>query len=67
MALTIHQEPDNALSFPTWVIHISSVIEWGIAMALVWKYAEVSGVVCVLATDAACNTQIIFQCNLLGV
>jgi len=58
LALTIHQEPDNALSFPTWVIHISSVIEWGIAMALVWKYAEVTGMVCVLVTDAACNTQI---------
>ncbi|DBA71053.1 TPA: hypothetical protein ACH3X2_14307 [Trebouxia sp. C0005] len=43
LALRIHQEPDNALSFPTWVIHISSVIEWGIAMALVWKYAEVTG------------------------
>lgn len=44
-ALTIHQEPENALSFPTWVIHISSVIEWAIAMALVWKYAEVTGAV----------------------
>ena len=43
VALTIHQEPENALSFPTWVIHISSVIEWTIAMALVWKYAEVTG------------------------
>ncbi len=43
LAFTVHQEPDNALSFPTWVIHISSVIEWGIAMALVWKYAEVTG------------------------
>lgn len=43
LALTIHQEPENALSFPTWVIHISSVIEWAIAMALVWKYAEVTG------------------------
>ena len=43
LAFTIHQEPENALSFPTWVIHISSVVEWAIAMALVWKYAEVTG------------------------
>lgn len=43
VAFTIHQEPDNALSLPTWIIHISSVIEWAIAMALVWKYAEVTG------------------------
>ena len=43
VAFTIRQEPDNALSFPTWVIHISSVLEWAIAMALVWKYAEVTG------------------------
>lgn len=43
LAFTIHQEPENALSFPTWVIHISSVIEWAIAMSLVWKYAEVTG------------------------
>ena len=42
-AFSIHQEPDNALSFPTWVIHISSVIEWVVAMALVWRYAEVTG------------------------
>lgn len=43
IAFTIHQEPEKALSFPTWVIHISSVIEWAIAMSLVWKYAEVTG------------------------
>ena len=43
VAFTIHQEPDNALSLPTWIIHISSVIEWAIAMALVWKYADVTG------------------------
>ena len=46
IAFTIHQEPENALSFPTWVIHISSVIEWAIAMSLVWKYAEVTGTAC---------------------
>uniref|UniRef100_A0A7N0SYX8 Ycf49-like protein n=1 Tax=Kalanchoe fedtschenkoi TaxID=63787 RepID=A0A7N0SYX8_KALFE len=36
-------EPANALSLPTWAIHVSSVAEWVIAMALVWQYAEKSG------------------------
>ncbi|KAK2989149.1 hypothetical protein RJ640_027223 [Escallonia rubra] len=36
-------EPSNALSLPTWAIHVSSVVEWIIAMALVWQYAEESG------------------------
>ncbi|KAK3265745.1 hypothetical protein CYMTET_25601 [Cymbomonas tetramitiformis] len=38
-----HSEPSNALSLPTWTIHISSLVEWLVAMGLVWKYAEVSG------------------------
>ncbi|CAN8062454.1 unnamed protein product [Agarophyton chilense] len=38
----IHQEPSNALSFPTWIIHLSSLIEWLIAMGLVWQYADSS-------------------------
>eukprot|EP00878_Enallax_costatus_P008426 GHUV01008807.1.p1 GENE.GHUV01008807.1~~GHUV01008807.1.p1 ORF type:complete len:191 (+),score=26.79 GHUV01008807.1:75-647(+) len=42
-ALTIHTEPANALSLPTWAIHVSSVTEWVAAMALMWRYAEVSG------------------------
>jgi hypothetical protein len=33
----------NALSIPTWVIHTSSVLEWIIAIVLVWRYAEVTG------------------------
>ncbi|CAN4127448.1 unnamed protein product [Withania somnifera] len=36
-------EPSNALSLPTWVIHVSSVVEWITAMALVWQYGEKSG------------------------
>nr|XP_017238404.1 PREDICTED: uncharacterized protein LOC108211311 [Daucus carota subsp. sativus] len=36
-------EPSNALSLPTWAIHVSSVAEWVIAMALVWQYGEKSG------------------------
>ena len=35
-------EPANALSLPTWVIHVSSLVEWLIAMGLVWEYAEVT-------------------------
>lgn len=38
---SLHMEPANALSFPTWVIHVSSLIEWLVAMGLVWKYSEV--------------------------
>ncbi|GBF79373.1 DUF2499 domain-containing protein [Aphanothece sacrum] len=33
----------NALSIPTWIVHVSSVIEWVAAIWLVWTYAEVSG------------------------
>ncbi len=33
----------NALSIPTWIIHISSVIEWIVAIWLIWTYGEVSG------------------------
>ncbi|KAG2427024.1 hypothetical protein HYH02_014670 [Chlamydomonas schloesseri] len=39
-ALTIHTEPANALSLPTWAIHVSSVVEWVTAMGLMWRYAE---------------------------
>ncbi|XP_010448827.1 PREDICTED: uncharacterized protein LOC104731211 isoform X2 [Camelina sativa] len=36
-------EPANALSLPTWAVHVSSVVEWFTAMALVWKYGERKG------------------------
>lgn len=42
LAFSAHVEPGNALSFPTWVIHVSSLIEWLVAMGLVWKYADYS-------------------------
>ncbi|KAK9807762.1 hypothetical protein WJX72_008503 [[Myrmecia] bisecta] len=38
-----HAEPANALSLPTWAIHISSVMEWITGMGLMWRYAEVTG------------------------
>jgi hypothetical protein len=30
----------NALSIPTWIIHISSVLEWIVAIWLIWSYGE---------------------------
>jgi chromate transport protein ChrA len=32
----------QALSIPTWIIHVSSVIEWIAAIWLVWSYGEVT-------------------------
>lgn len=32
----------HALSIPTWIIHVSSVIEWIAAIWLIWTYSEVS-------------------------
>ena len=43
LAWQLRQEPSNALSLPTWAIHVSSVYEWGLAMGLMWKYADVTG------------------------
>ncbi|XP_049376592.1 uncharacterized protein LOC125841486 [Solanum stenotomum] len=36
-------EPSNALSLHTWASHVSTVVEWVTAMALVWQYGEKSG------------------------
>lgn len=33
----------HALSIPTWMVHISSVIEWVVAIGLVWQLGEVTG------------------------
>jgi hypothetical protein len=33
----------HVLSIPTWIIHVSSVIEWMTAIWLIWLYAEASG------------------------
>jgi hypothetical protein len=33
----------HALSIPTWIIHVSSVLEWILAIWLVWRYGEVTG------------------------
>ncbi|GAQ85223.1 hypothetical protein KFL_002250030 [Klebsormidium nitens] len=34
------EEPANALSLPTWIIHVASVVEWVTAIALVWRYGD---------------------------
>lgn len=34
LAMEVHAEPANALSLPTWMVHVSSVVEWTIAMGL---------------------------------
>jgi len=36
-------EPANALSVPTWTIHVSSLLEWLVAMGLVWRLGTASG------------------------
>jgi hypothetical protein len=38
-----HPEPSNALSLPTWIVHTSSILEWMVAMQLIWQYADISG------------------------
>eukprot|EP00899_Mesostigma_viride_P012265 jgi/Mesvir1/21039/Mv08087-RA.1 len=42
-ANAIAPEPSNALSLPTWAVHVSSVTEWFLAMSYVWRYAAVTG------------------------
>jgi hypothetical protein len=32
----------HALSIPTWIIHVSSVIEWIAAIWLIWTYGELT-------------------------
>jgi len=36
-------EPANALSLPTWAVHVSSVTEWALAMKYVSRHAERTG------------------------
>ena len=32
----------ESLSLPTWIIHVSSVIEWIVAIWLIWIYGEIT-------------------------
>jgi Protein of unknown function (DUF3593)/Protein of unknown function (DUF2499) len=36
-----HLEPDNALTIGTWIIHISSLVEFLVAMGFVWRWSDV--------------------------
>lgn len=33
----------QALSLPTWIIHIASVLEWSVAIVLIWRYSATAG------------------------
>lgn len=33
----------HALSIPTWIVHVSSVIEWIAAIWFIWRYGEITG------------------------
>jgi hypothetical protein len=39
ISLNYHTEPINALSLPTWMVHSSSILEWLIAMNLIWEHS----------------------------
>mmetsp|Transcript_8806 Transcript_8806/g.16626 ORF Transcript_8806/g.16626 Transcript_8806/m.16626 type:complete len:524 (-) Transcript_8806:2465-4036(-) len=38
-----HPEPPNALSIACWIIHISSLVEFLVAMGFAWRWADVVG------------------------
>ena len=72
-----HAEPPNALSLPTWVIHVSSLIEWLVAMGLIWEYADVTGnqaykgltwgmVPCHASGVAACTFHVFYNAPVLS-
>ncbi len=37
-----HTEPENALTIATWIIHISSLVEFLVAMGYCWRWADIS-------------------------
>jgi hypothetical protein len=37
-----HLEPPNALSITCWIIHITSLVEFLVAMGFCWRYAEIT-------------------------
>lgn len=36
-----HPEPDNALTVATWIIHVSSLVEFLVVMGYCWRWADV--------------------------
>jgi hypothetical protein len=56
-------EPKNALSLPTWIIHVASVVEWLTAMALVWRYGDIPGKEpCVHAPGISSTMLLLWSC-----
>lgn len=41
--LGANAEPANALSIPCWIIHVSSLVEFLVAMGFCWRWADVVG------------------------
>ena len=39
--LGAHAEPDNALTVATWIIHVSSLVEFLVAMGFCWRWGDV--------------------------
>lgn len=39
---TPHPEPENALSVACWIIHITSLVEFLVAMGFCWRYADIT-------------------------
>ena len=33
----------HALSIPTWIVHVSSVLEWAAAIYYIWQYGDATG------------------------
>ena len=42
LILQPHPEPENALTIATWIIHISSLVEFLVAMGFCWRWADIS-------------------------
>mmetsp|Transcript_2989 Transcript_2989/g.4508 ORF Transcript_2989/g.4508 Transcript_2989/m.4508 type:complete len:514 (-) Transcript_2989:86-1627(-) len=39
----LRTEPENALTVATWIIHLTSLVEFLVAMGFAWKWADVVG------------------------
>lgn len=37
-----HAEPENALTIACWIIHITSLVEFLVAMGFCWRYADIT-------------------------
>ena len=37
-----HAQPENALTITCWIIHITSLVEFLVAMGFCWRYAEIT-------------------------